>query len=227
MDSGTIHELSAAYALDALDPAEEREFAKHLRSCEQCREDVASFVAAAAGLAFAVESPEPPPALRRRILERVQGERGVVVPLRRRRITFGVVSGIAAAAAAVAIGLGIWAASLSSDLDATRDELAVLADPGARSIDLQGADGRLVVSPEGEAALVVRDLDAAPEGRTYEAWVIEGTTPRPAGLFDGSDRRDLVLLDRKVPTNAVVAVTLEDDGGVDAPTSEPIITAQT
>ena len=227
MDSGTIHELSAAYALDALDPAEEREFEQHLRTCERCREEVSSFEAAAAALAFGVESPEPPPALRGRILERVRDERGVVVPFRRRRIAFGVVSGLAAAAAAVAIGLGIWAASLSSDLDTTRDALAVLADPAAKSIDLQGAEGRLVVAPEGDAALVVRDLDPAPEGRTYEAWVIEGKTPKPAGLFDGDDRRDLVLLDRKVPENAVVAVTVEKDGGVDAPTMKPFIVAQT
>jgi anti-sigma-K factor RskA len=226
MDSGTIHELSAAYALDALDPAEEREFEQHLRTCDDCREDVASFEAAASALAFAVQSPEPPPALRGRILERVQAERGVVVPFRRRRISFGVVSGLAAAAAVVAIGLGIWAASLSSDLDETRAALAVLADPAAKSIDLQGAEGRLVVAPEGEAALVVRNLDPAPEGQTYEAWVIEGKTPKRAGLFNGDDRRDLVLLDRKVPPNAVVAVTVEPDGGVDAPTSKPIFSAQ-
>jgi anti-sigma factor RsiW len=227
MDSGTIHELSAAYALDALDPAEEREFEQHLRTCEHCREDVASFEAAAAALAFGVESPEPPPALRGRILDQVQAERGVVVPFRRRRVSFGVVSGLAAAAAVVAIGLGIWAALLSNDLDDSRAALAVLADPEARSIDLQGAEGRLVVAPDGDAALVVRNLDPAPEGRTYEAWVIEGTTPRPAGLFDGSDRRDLVLLDRKVPADAAVAVTIEDAKGAARPTSKPFITAQT
>ena len=227
MEPGTIHELSAAYALDALDPAEEREFEQHLRTCDECREDVASFEAAAAALAFGVESPEPPPALRGRILEGVQEERGVVVPFYRRRMTFGVVSGLAAAAAAVAIGLGIWAASLSNDLNTTRDALAVLADPAAKSIDLQGAEGRLVVAPEGDAALVMRNLDPAPEGRTYQAWVIEGKTPKPAGLFNGDDRRDLVLLEQKVPAKAIVAVTVEPAGGVDAPTSQPIITAQT
>jgi anti-sigma-K factor RskA len=227
MDSGTIHELSAAYALDALDPAEEREFEQHLRTCEHCREDVASFEAAAAALAFGVESPEPPPALRRRILEHVQSERAVVVPFKRRRVSFGVVSGLAAAAAVVAIGLGIWAVSLSNDLDATREVNRVLADPGARTIELQGADGRLVVSPEGDAALVVRNLDPAPQGQTYQAWVIEGkAAPKPAGLFNGDDRNDLLLLDQDVPANAVVAVTVEPEGGVDAPTTQPIFSAQ-
>ena len=228
MDSGTIHELSAAYALDALDPAEEREFEQHLRTCERCREDVASFEAAAAALAFGVESPEPPPALRGRILERVQSERAVVAPFKRRRVSFGVVSGLAAAAAVVAIGLGIWAVSLSNDLDATREVNRVLADPGARTIELQGADGRLVVSPEGDAALVVRNLDPAPQGQTYQAWVIEGkAAPKPAGLFNGDDRNDLLLLDQDVPANAVVAVTVEPEGGVDAPTTQPIFSAQT
>ena len=227
MESGTIHELSAAYALDALEPSEEREFEQHLRTCEHCREEVASFHAAASSLGFAVESPEPPPALRGRILERVKAERGVVLPFRRRRLALGAVAGIAAAAAAVAIALGIWAASLSSDLDSTRAALAVLADPAARSIDLQGADGRLVVAPEGKAALVVRNLDRAPAGRTYEAWVIEGNTPKRAGLFEGGGLRELVLLNRKVPADAVVAVTVEDEGGVDAPTGKPVFAAET
>jgi anti-sigma-K factor RskA len=227
MDSGTIHELSAAYALDALDPAEEREFEQHLRTCDDCREDVASFEAAAAALAFGVDSPKPPPALRGRILERVASERAVVVPFRRRRVSFGLVSGLAAAAAVVAVGLGIWAASLSNDLDRNRDLVAVLGDPAARSIDLDGADGRLVVAPEGDAALVVRNLDPAPEGQTYQAWVIEGKAPpRPAGLFEGGDRHDALMLDQRVPANAVVAVTVEQDGGVDAPTNQPVFSAQ-
>ena len=79
MESGTVHELTAAYALDALDAAEQREFEEHLRSCESCREELASFQTAAASLGFGVESPEPPPALRGRILERVQADRGVEI----------------------------------------------------------------------------------------------------------------------------------------------------
>jgi hypothetical protein len=36
-----------------------------------------------------------------------------------------------------------------------------------------------------------------------------------------------VLLDRKVPANAVVAVTVEREGGVHAPTGKPVFTAET
>jgi anti-sigma-K factor RskA len=226
MESRTVHELTAAYALDALDASEQREFEEHLRSCESCREELASFQTAAASLGFAVESPQPPPALRGRILERVQAERGVVVVFRRPRMVLGAVSGLAAVAAALAIGLGIWATSLSNDLDSTRRAMGVLGDPSARSVELSGATGRLVVAPEGEAALVVRGLAPAPSGRTYEIWVIQGKQPRRAGLFGGGDEGNIVVLDRKVPADAVVAVTVERDGGVEAPTGKPLFTAQ-
>lgn len=223
MEPEAIHELTAAYALDALDEPEEREFEEHLRTCEPCREELASLQATAGALAYAVESPPPPEALRGRILEQVRAERGKVVPLRRPRVVLGAAAGLAAAAAAAAIGFGLWSASLSDELDRTRAALDVLADPAARSLELEGAAGRLVVREDGMAALVVSGLKAAPAGKTYEIWVIEDR-PRPAGLFD--EPGEVVLLDRPVPEDATVVVTVEDDGGVDAPTSEPVFSAQ-
>lgn len=224
MERTDPHELSAAYALDALDADERRVFEEHLGECERCRADVAEFWGTAALLAYDAPATPPPAGLRDRVLEQARAERGVVVPLRRRpRLVLGAASGLAAAAA---IALAFWVASLSGELDRTRAALEVLADPAARSIELEGAAGRLVVDADGDAALVVRGLATAPRGKTYEAWVIVGDVPRPAALFDGADARDLVLLDRRVPPGAVVAVTVEDDGGVDAPTTEPLFSAR-
>jgi anti-sigma-K factor RskA len=216
-----LHELTAAYALDALDEDERREYEDHLARCERCREDISRFSDTAGALAYAVETPAPSPALRERILDEARRERRVVVPMRRPRIVMSAAAGIAAA---IAIGIGIWAASLSGELDRTRTALDVLADPAARSLELEGAAGRLVVGEDGRAALVVRGLEPAPAGKTYEIWVIEDR-PRPAGLFD--EPGEVVLLDRRVPEDATVAVTVEDDGGVDAPTSQPVFSAQT
>lgn len=225
MERTDIHELSAAYALDALDSDERRAFEEHLGECERCRADVAEFWGTAALLAYGAPAAAPPAGLRDRVLEQVRAERGVVVPLRRRpRLVLGAASGLAAAAA---VALAFWAASLSGELDRTRAALDVLADPAARSTELEGAAGRLVVDADGDAALVVRDLAPAPSGKTYEAWVIVDDVPRPAGLFTGADARDLVLLDRRVPANAVVAVTLEDEDGVDVPTGTPLFSAET
>lgn len=227
MEQTGIHELTAAYALDALEPSEEREYEEHLARCPTCREHLAALQEAATALAYGTESPPPPPALRARILEQARAETANVVPLRPRRFVLAATTAAAAVAAAVAIGLALWANSLSSSLDEKTQALEVLSDPGARSVTLDGAEGRVVVTPRGEAALVVGDLQAAPSGKAYEIWVIRGTEPARAGLFDGKDQVDVVRLERSVPAGATVAVTLEIAKGVDAPTAAPLMSAKT
>jgi anti-sigma-K factor RskA len=132
------------------------------------------------------------------------------------------VAAVAAVAAAVAIGLGIYALSLSNDLD---DARSALSQP-PQVVPIEGAEGRLLVQAEGRAWLELSGLPEAPAGKTYEIWVIEGQTPRRAGLFDGAPSTTLVRVERPVPDGAVVAVTEEQDGGVDAPTSTPVVASQ-
>src|SRR5437870_3995426 len=220
MEADAIHELTAAYALDALDEQDEREYEAHLARCPSCREELASLAGTATSLAYGVESPAPPPDLRDRILDQARAERPNVVPLRRAWRTW--TAAAAAVAACAAIGLGIWAVTLSHSLDRTRSArdqqsrvLSILSDPAARRAALSGAHGTLVVSHTGAAALLVTNLRPAPSGKTYEAWVIQNKSPRRAGTF-GEARP--FRLTRPVPEGAVVAVTLERHGGVDAPT---------
>jgi anti-sigma-K factor RskA len=76
--------------------------------------------------------------------------------------------------------------------------------------------------------LVVRQLPAAPAGKTYEAWVIpRGGAPKAAGLFHGGSAATVVRLRQPVPRGAVVAATVERAGGVPAPTGTPIFSART
>jgi anti-sigma factor RsiW len=223
MADEAIHDLTPAYALDALDPHDEERYEEHLATCERCREQLAGLRDPVAALAYGVESPGPPPELRARILDAARAERSNVVPIRRRLPA--ALGAIAAVAATVAIALGLWAASVANDLDRERAVVAILADPGARAIPLEGANGRVVVTDTGEAALVVSGLGPAPKGKTYEIWVADDGRLLPAGLFDAKQERDVVRLTRPVPPGGGVAVTVEDDGGVDAPTSDPIFTA--
>ncbi len=55
MDTEPIHDLTAAYALDALDAAERQVFEEHLAGCRRCQEEVAELSLAAGSLAYAVE----------------------------------------------------------------------------------------------------------------------------------------------------------------------------
>jgi len=182
MERAEIHELSAAYALDALGADELAAFEGHLSHCAECREAVAAFQEVAGELAHDSEVPAPPPALRERILAEASSERPKVVALPRRRWAFPVAAAAAVAAGCAALGLAFWAADLSHELDEARvashlseEAVAALADPDTQRIPLDGAEGVLVVDAEtGRGWLVVRGLEEAPSEMTYEAWVIEG-----------------------------------------------------
>ncbi|TDB76535.1 anti-sigma factor [Actinomadura sp. KC216] len=63
-----VHALAGAYALDAIDDAEERRlFESHLAGCETCAAELSEFRATAARLGVAVAE-APPPRLRGRVL---------------------------------------------------------------------------------------------------------------------------------------------------------------
>ena len=193
-----LHDLTAAYALDALDPDEAEAYERHLGQCEECREQLAELNGTATALAFGTLAPAPPERLRASILDAAAAERTNVVPLlRRRRVARGL-SVAAAAAACVAVGLAV---SLSQS---TQKQVFS------------------VVVRNGHATLSATGLGAAPSGKTYEAWVIPASGPaRPAGLFSGGAGTSIHLRGT-VPRNAGIAVTIEPAGGSRKPTTKPI-----
>jgi anti-sigma-K factor RskA len=140
----------------------------------------------------------------------------------------------AVAAGCAALALAFWAADLSQQVDDLQarqhsvDEVAImLANPNAERVALEGANGVLVVDAESqEGHLVVFGLEHAPAEHTYEAWVIQDGEAVPAGLFSGGDERATVVpLNAPVPDGAIVAVTVEQAGGVDQSEQQPIITS--
>jgi len=193
------HDLTAAYALDALDPDEAEAYERHLSQCEECREQLAELNETAGALAFGAVAPAPPARLRESILDAAAAERSNVVPLLRRRWVSRGLAVAAAAAACIVVG---FAVSLSQS---SRSQQSWTVRVGAN----------------GQAILRVSGLGAAPRGKTYEAWVIPANQrPEPAGLFHGGKNTTL-LLHGAVPRNAVVAVTVEPAGGSKQPTTEP------
>jgi anti-sigma factor RsiW len=208
------HADVALYAMDALDVEEERAFEEHLASCEACREELAKLREATAALAYGAVGPAPPPELKQRILADAKAERRNVASLPRRRSWTAPLAAAAAVAAAVAIGVGVWAATRPATNDAFT---SVLAKPGTQLVPM-GDRGTLAVAPDGTAAIALT-VPRAPEGKTYEAWVIRNGAAKRAGLFSGST---VLRIQRPVEPGSVVAVTLERSGGVDQPTSKPL-----
>lgn len=216
-----MHDLAAAYVLDALDDDERADFETHLRSCAACRAAVDELREPVADLALSVSSLDPPVGLRSAILDAARAERDVVVPFRSRRSRLAPVATLGfVAAAAAALVLGLWVSSLRHSLARERAAVSVFSDPAARHIPVRGARGALVVAPSGRAALTLA-LPAPPAGRQYEAWVMSPQAHRAAVFSGGATRLSL-----PVHRGDVVAVTLERAGGVDTPTSNPLLTAR-
>ena len=229
MNDGSLHELSAAYALDALDGEELRVFEEHLAGCERCRESVRSFRGTAAALAYDVDLLPLPEPLEHRILDAARAERPNVVSFRQRLTVPAAALGVAAAAAAVV--LGIWVARLSDSLDRERSAskaktslIDILSD--CSRTPTQAGSGSVCVAPTRKAVLIADELPRAGEGKTYEAWVVTGKRAERAGLFQGGAGRHYVQLTRPVPDGATVGVTLEKAGGVDAPTTPMVLRAE-
>jgi anti-sigma-K factor RskA len=198
-----LHDLTAAYALDALDSDEAEAYERHLGQCEECREQLAELNGTATALAFGTVAPPPPARLREAILDAAAAERTNVVPLLRRRWVSRGLAVAAAAAACIVVGLVV------SQSHSTRTQVFS------------------VVVRNGHATLSASGLGAAPSGKTYEAWVIPvnlNPKPRPAGLFHGG-KSTTVHLRGTVPQGAVVAVTVEPSGGSKRPTTKPIFAA--
>src|SRR4051794_37113805 len=90
MDHDQIADLLGAYALDAVDPDEAEEVARHLETCPRCRQEVDEHREAAATLAFVGET--APDGLWDRINARLEEEPppdldlAPIIPLGGRRV---------------------------------------------------------------------------------------------------------------------------------------------
>ena len=188
VDDNALHELTAGYALDALDPAEDAVYEGHLAHCEQCQAELAGLSAAAGALAYGAGPVEPPAALRERILAAARAERSNVVPIhkasgfRDRNTAFRV---LAVAASVAAIGLGVWNIVLHQQLNESEAQ---------RSVLLHGAAGSVVLGANGQGTMTVANLATAPAGKTYEAWVIQDGKASPAGTFEAEGKTVVVHL---------------------------------
>ena len=109
------HELTAAYALDALDSEEAAGYERHLGQCAECREQLAELNESATALAFGAVAPAPPERLRASILDAAAAERSNVVPLLRRRWVARGLAVAAAVAACIVVGLAVSLSRSSHD----------------------------------------------------------------------------------------------------------------
>ncbi len=229
-----VHTLTGAYATDALDDGERREFEAHLEQCPTCAQEVRELTATAARLAGAVAQ-TPPAELRARVLDQVPHVRQLspVTPRQqqaRRRWIREPLAMTAALLLVVAAGLAVF--GVQSYQRAERAEQlaqrvsAVATDPDRRELTSPidaGGRGMLAVSSTGDAVFRAEGLAELDSDQTYQLWVIDDGGPQSAGVLDRRGDGTVGQFVADVADGESIALTVEPSGGSSAPTTDPVM----
>ena len=118
------------------------------------------------------------------------------------------------------------------ELESNAKALSFFTEPGKTFAQLEGtktapnAHAVLAYDKSGRAVLLADGLAEPPAGKAYQLWYIVGNKPLPGRVFR-ADRSGKGMLEDQLPAavqgNAVFAVTLEPEQGVQAPTGEILL----
>jgi len=213
-DHQRYDELAVGFALHALEPEDEAEFARHLPGCARCAAVVAETTELMGAMAADLPRAEPSEALGARLREAVASTEQVhrptaplesdapravppagpaVVPDPRRTRVISLA--LVAAAAAAVLGLGVWniglrseRAELSSTVAEQQDVVDALLSPDRVVLDPLGEDGRpvaTVVPQDDELEIVTHGLAVNDDASTtYVLWGVGDDGAEPLGTFD-------------------------------------------
>jgi anti-sigma-K factor RskA len=246
MTHDDVRGLFAEYLFGTLESGPRADVDGHLATCPQCRTELAEEARVVDAIGRSVAPVAPPPDLRARILRAAGEEAGASVhpfgpaaqPASVRRPALPWL--FAAAAALLALVAGWQLLALQDARERVRVEsadqeraLAVLAAADLIRYDLKSSEAappdaraRAFWSPRHGMVFAAEGLATPPAGRTYQLWVISGGRPISAGVFTtGSTGQARVVIATPPGLTGVeaVAVTVEPEGGVAAPSSAPIL----
>jgi anti-sigma-K factor RskA len=246
MDRERFEDLKDSYVLGALLEEERMEFERYLVAHPDLQAEIEELSTIAGLLALSVWEQEPAPELRRRIMDTVEAEAvhpaEVVHPRARRRSWLaGLWEAVGprdlalVAAAMLVIGLFSWSMLLQGEVRDLQGRVRSLQSQpqeqsqGPQMIALggagteQGARAELITFEDDRAVLVAENMPPAPEGKTYQIWVIRGDTPQPSGLFEPKGDSVAAVVEKPVEGADAVAVTIEPKGGSKKPTTDPML----
>jgi anti-sigma-K factor RskA len=226
-----IHELGAAYALDALDRAERTAYEAHFAECAICRTEVDEHRETAATLST-LTAATPPATLRAHVLEQVATTRQLsprVTPVSRladhrdRRLLPALL--VAAAVLLIAVS-----AALVIDIrtESFNEQVAALMnDPATRVAELDGPTGSVkLVWDDAQVAVIGADLPPPGPGMRYELWLIDAAGAHPTGLLDPADDGTVRRIIESPGDPTAWGITIEPAAGSAAPTTPVLYQAE-
>lgn len=242
MNEKDFAELSAAAALGALTPDQQRAFEAEVAQHPEREALVRDDLDAASRLAAVAPPVTPPPFIRDALLARIADdstpdaaarpggaadapELDATPPpasaSRRPRRWFAL-----AASVVLLVAIGFGAVSLGQQLNpppavVALEEIQQAPDAASASVELDGG-GEATAHWSGElgkAVLVSDGLPSLASDQSYELWFVRDEGPVPAGVFAVDDGEATALLTAEMHAGDVIAVTVEPAGG--SPTGKP------
>ena len=242
-----LGDQAAPYVLGALTPAERQAFEAHLAECALCAAEVRSLTPVAAALAYRAPPAQPDARVRVRLLTALSTRSpshvgwlaaaasvalavalGGYAAQLRGRVT-GLESRLREATVRADASQRLVADARRIAFDA-QSAVAVLAAPDLARIDLAGqpaapgASARAFWSRSRGLVFTASNLPAPPPGRAYQLWVLTAQpAPISAGMMtpDANGRVNARFdTPADLPRPVAMAVTLEPEGGVAAPTGD-------
>jgi anti-sigma-K factor RskA len=230
-DHDVLRDLVAAVALGAATPEEEARVETHAAACAACREDLAAFRVASAGIGLSAPPVEPPPELRERILDEVRADAARRLPEPRDARTPGRRSfldglrarpwpALAGALAALALGLLGWNVALQAGGDGDGRLLSIAVRGTAEA---PGIAGRILyIADEDTAVMRLTNLPEIASGLEWELWAIgAGGRPVSRGFMTRTGGREAVVATAHLEGVTALAVTPERTDNTVAPTGPP------
>jgi hypothetical protein len=227
-DHSLIDELLAIRGLDGLDGDDaallERELAAH-GDCDECRRLEAEHTEVAGMLALALD-PRP--------VDEDMADRILALPPRAARTAAASSDEVSTHRDArldrwqAAFGVAAAIALVLAFVLATQPDGGAFV-PGTTVVTFEGAPGELAMAyTPGEAGALVwgTGLPDPGVGNIYELWMIEDGDPVRGACLAPSNGAVAAYLDADLSAGPLMAVTVESHECPDAPTSDPVFTAE-
>jgi anti-sigma-K factor RskA len=231
-------DATGSYVLGAMPDEEAAAFAMHLQGCAACRAEVEELEPAANALPASVPPVPAPASIGARLMAEVRREAQLLAaagegadrpapdeaqrPAREARGRLG--RWTTPVLVAAALLLGVVAGLAVSGVTGGGSTRTITAQATGAA---QGARAHLTMG-DGRAILTVSHLPQPPAGHVYQVWLKPqgGAAQATQSLFaPRSDGSASVAVPASAKHMEAVMVTAEPDGGSDAPTSAPVLTA--
>jgi anti-sigma-K factor RskA len=244
MNCDELREHYDLYALDIAEAPESGEIRAHIRrGCEVCMAGVKRSLETVALIGACAPPAEPSSQLRRRILASVGSEERKAgwIPWWASALAVAALCVVAMYLALNSRRYEQTAARLRTEMHEQAGQIArlteafaILSGPNTTEASFGGLQpkppqGKVFLNPSRGVLLIASNLPRTAADKIYEMWIIpKGAKPVPAGLFQAQENGRAMHVQPgtvDVASTAAVAVTVENQGGADQPTTQPLIIA--